>query len=96
MKTKKTGKTVFRVGDLVTLVKGAKQAKINDFDLMPQPYFFDCRDVGTVINASSPRIWKKKGFPDCQTVVEFKKISFKGVEVTLIARVETTDLQLTG
>lgn len=94
MKTKKAAETVFKIGDQVTLKAGVKPVEVNDFENYRQPYFFEAEDVATVFGVDSPRIRYKPGYPDTQTVVRFEKVGFKRVLAQLVARVETSDLEL--
>lgn len=82
----------FRLGDKVKLRDGVERVEVNDFDSLPQAFYFAPGDVADVFTVNSPRLRKKKGFPDTQTVVQFTKMNYAGVEMELIARVETKDL----
>jgi hypothetical protein len=81
-----------KIGDQVKLKDGAERIEVNDFDSLPQAFYFAPGDVAKVFTVNSPRLRKKKGFPDTQTVVQFTKMNYAGVEMELIARVETKDL----
>lgn len=86
--------TIFKIGDRVKLKAGVKPIEVNDFDRYPQPYYFDSKDVATVFGVDSPRLRHKPGLINTQTVVRFEKIGFKGILAQLVARVETSDLEL--
>lgn len=95
MATKKTTATaVFKIGDRVKLKPGLKPIEVNHFENYRHPYYFETEDVATVFVVDSPRLRYKAGHPDTQTVVRFEKVGFKGVLAQLVARVETSDLEL--
>lgn len=94
MKTKKAAATDFKIGDRVKLKPGVKPIEVNDFENYRQAYYFEAEDVATVFGVDSPRLRHKPGYPDTQTVVRFEKICRKRVLAQLVARVETSDLEL--
>lgn len=81
-----------KIGDQVKLKDGVERIEVNDFDSLSQAFYFAPGDVAIVSCVNSARLYKKKGFPDTQTVVQFTKLNYAGVEMELIARVETKDL----
>jgi hypothetical protein len=76
-------------GDTVRLKSTTKKVEVNDFH--SQPYYFEHKDVGTVIYLDSPCMKYRKGKLATQHVIRFYKES---VGMQLVVRVDNADLEV--